>query len=120
MRIDECGMMNKKKKVLLLIFIIHTAAFIVLFSGCGPRRTPNLERIFAGARERRGKRPVIVIPGILGSRMVNRKTGEVVWPSLFRSDVDGLSLPVTPDLDANRDDLVASRIDRRASCRERG
>ena len=77
---------------------------------CGARRTPNLERIFAGVRERRGKRPVIVIPGILGSQIVNRTTGEVVWPSVFRSDVDGLSLPATPDLAANRDDLVATKI----------
>jgi hypothetical protein len=61
-------------------------------------------------RERKGKRPVIVIPGILGSRIVNRRTGEVVWPSVFRSDVDGLSLPTTPDLASNRDELVAARI----------
>jgi pimeloyl-ACP methyl ester carboxylesterase len=77
---------------------------------CGARRTPNLTRVFAVARERKGKRPVIVIPGILGSSIVNRRTGEVVWPSVFRSDVDGLSLPTTPDLAANRDDLVAARI----------
>jgi pimeloyl-ACP methyl ester carboxylesterase len=79
-------------------------------TGCGARRTPNLGRIFAGARGARGKRPVIVIPGILGSRIVNRRTGEVVWPSLFRSDVDGLSLPTTPDLADNRDELIAARI----------
>ena len=79
-------------------------------AGCGARRTPNLARIFESARGRAGKRPLIVIPGILGSRIVNRRTGEVVWPSVFRSDVDGLSLPTTPDLAANRDDLVAARI----------
>jgi pimeloyl-ACP methyl ester carboxylesterase len=79
-------------------------------TGCGARRTPNLTRIFESARARRGKRPLIVIPGILGSRIVNRRTGEVVWPSVFRSDVDGLSLPTTPDLPANRDELVAARI----------
>jgi pimeloyl-ACP methyl ester carboxylesterase len=77
---------------------------------CGARRTPDLGRIFADARERKGKRPVIVIPGILGSSIVNRKTGEVVWPSVFRSDVDGLSLPTTPDLVNNRDELTAARI----------
>jgi pimeloyl-ACP methyl ester carboxylesterase len=103
-------MMNKKKKVLLVIFIIVHSAFGILFSACGARRTPNLVRVFAGARALKGKRPVIVIPGILGSSIVNRKTGEVVWPSAFRSDVDGLSLPTTPDLAANRDELVAARI----------
>src|ERR687898_845872 len=79
-------------------------------AGCGARRTPDLERIFAGARERTGKRPVILVPGILGSQMVNRRTGEVVWPSLLRSSEDGLSLPVSPELAANRDELVASKI----------
>jgi pimeloyl-ACP methyl ester carboxylesterase len=82
----------------------------LLLAGCGARRTPDLGRVFAGARSSKGKRPVIVIPGILGSRIVNRRTGEVVWPSAFRSDVDGLSLPATPDLEANRDELVAARI----------
>src|SRR5215216_4246536 len=103
-------MMNKKKIALVIIFIIHHSAFGLLFSGCGARRTPDLGRIFAGVRERKGKRPVIVIPGVLGSRIVNRRTGEIVWPSAFRSDVDGLSLPATPDLAANRDELVAGRI----------
>ena len=78
--------------------------------GCGARRTPDLERIFAGPRERTGKPPVIVIPGILGSQLVNKNTGEVVWPALLRSSGDGLSLPISPDLAANRDDLVASKI----------
>ncbi|MGH9903228.1 MAG: esterase/lipase family protein, partial [Pyrinomonadaceae bacterium] len=78
--------------------------------GCGARRTPDLGRIFESARARTGKRPVIVIPGVLGSQLVNRRTGEVVWPSAFRSSDDGLSLPATPDLAANRDDLYAAKI----------
>src|ERR1700749_1034736 len=103
-------MMNKKKRLLIVIFIIHHSAFGILLAGCGARHTPNLERIFEGARERGGRRPVIVIPGILGSRIVNRKTGEIVWPSAFRSKDEDLPLPTTPNLDADRDDLVASRI----------
>src|SRR5215204_2293451 len=35
-------MMNKKKKVLAVIFIIHHSAFSILFSACGARRTPDL------------------------------------------------------------------------------
>lgn len=98
-------------------FIVHRSAFIVLIiaqalilPGCGARRTPDLERIFAPARARKDKLPVIVIPGILGSQLMNRRTQEVVWPSAFRSSTDGLSLPTTPDLAANRDELVAERI----------
>ena len=72
------------------------------------RRTPNLEQIFASARARTGKRPVIVIPGILGTELVNSKTGEKVWPSAFRTSQEGL--PISPDLVSNRDDLVPGKI----------
>ena len=51
---------------------------------------------------------MIVIPGILGSELINSKTGEKVWPSAFRTADPGL--PITPDLAANRDDLVAGKI----------
>ncbi len=100
-------MSNRTKPLLITCALFFT---LTLSPGCGARRTPDLGRIFAGAREARGKLPVIVIPGVLGSNIVNRQTGEVVWPSVFRSDVDGLSLPTTPDLANNRDELVASRI----------
>src|SRR5918997_1716938 len=90
--------------ITLVIIITITSA------GCGARRAPDLERIFAPARARKDKAPVIVIPGILGSQLMNRRTREVVWPSAFRSSTDGLSLPTTPDLASNRDELVAERI----------
>jgi pimeloyl-ACP methyl ester carboxylesterase len=51
---------------------------------------------------------VIVIPGILGSELINPKTGEKVWPSAFRTSQEGL--PISPDLAANRDDLVPGKI----------
>jgi pimeloyl-ACP methyl ester carboxylesterase len=92
------------------LFITLVVALATAGAGCGARRTPDLERIFAPARARKDKPPVIVIPGILGSQLMNRQTREVVWPSAFRSSTDGLSLPTTPDLNANRDELVAERI----------
>jgi pimeloyl-ACP methyl ester carboxylesterase len=103
-------MMNKNRRAVFFLLIILHSSFILLFAGCGARRTPDLERIFAPARARKDKLPVIVIPGILGSQLMNRRTREVVWPSAFRSSTDGLSLPTTPDLAANRDELVAERI----------
>jgi pimeloyl-ACP methyl ester carboxylesterase len=51
---------------------------------------------------------VIVIPGILGSELINPKTGETVWPSAFRTSQEGL--PISPDLTANHDDLVPGKI----------
>lgn len=83
---------------------------LVMTSSCGARRTPDLARVFERARARRGKPPLIIVPGILGSQLRNRKTGEIVWPSAIRSNVDGLSLPTTPNLADNRDDLQADEI----------
>jgi len=51
---------------------------------------------------------VIVIPGILGTELINSKTGETVWPSAFRTSQEGL--PISPDLASNRDDLVPGKI----------
>jgi pimeloyl-ACP methyl ester carboxylesterase len=51
---------------------------------------------------------VIVIPGILGSELINSKTGETVWPSAFRTSQEGL--PISPDLATNRDALVPGKI----------
>ena len=89
--------------------VITLLALALISSGCiSARRTPNLEHIFASARARTGKRPVIVIPGILGTELINRKTGETVWPSAFRTESEGL--PISPDLAANRDDLVPGKV----------
>jgi pimeloyl-ACP methyl ester carboxylesterase len=96
-----------RRRTALLLALLLAA---VSPSCISPKRTPNLARIFTEAKLRKGKRPVIVIPGILGSQLINKKTGEQDWPSLFRSKGDGSSLPMSPDLASNRDDLVAGEI----------
>jgi hypothetical protein len=74
--------------VLVALSLVSTACI-------SARRTPNLEQIFASARTRTGKRPVIVIPGILGTELINPKTGKTVWPSAFRTNED--ALPISPN-----------------------
>ena len=94
-----------KSRNLLLVLV----TFSLVSTACiSARRTPNLEHIFASARTRTGKRPVIVIPGILGSELINSKTGQTIWPSVIRTSNDGL--PISPNLEANRDDLVPGKI----------
>lgn len=89
--------------------LLSLIALSLVSSACiSARRTPNLEHIFATARSRTGKRPVIVIPGILGTELINSKTGETVWPSAFRTSQEGL--PISPNLVANRDYLVPGKI----------
>lgn len=58
-----------------------------------------------------GKNPVIIIPGITGSTLVNSKTGKTAWFSVRRDKDDDLRLPMTSaNLARNRDNLVASDV----------
>jgi len=101
--------LNRSRFASSRYLISSLLAISLVSSACiSARRTPNLEAIFAAARSRTGKRPVIVIPGILGSELINSKTGETVWPSAFRTSQEGL--PMSPDLASNRDDLVPGKI----------
>src|SRR5688572_30511302 len=81
-RIERGGGHGTRSAICLGLLVLFTWSQI----GClGPKRTPALARIFAEARERKGKRPIIVIPGILGSELIDEKTGEVAWPAALSS-----------------------------------
>ncbi|HQZ83976.1 MAG TPA: hypothetical protein PLR83_12210, partial [Pyrinomonadaceae bacterium] len=54
--------------------------------------------------------PVVIIPGITGSELVNKQTGETVWLSIARSKVDDIRLPIIADPLKSRDGLVAGDI----------
>lgn len=102
-------MFRNKQKIYFSLLV----AFAILLAGCA-KKVPNLDAIFAQAKLRKGKRPVIIIPGILGSELINSETKERVWINLSESKVDGLSLPISPDLTQNRDKLIPTRIIERA------
>ncbi len=58
----------------------------------------------------KGRLPVIIIPGLIGSELVNKNTGEKVWFDLARSKDDDMRLPISPNIAANQDNLVAGDI----------
>lgn len=64
----------------------------------------------AFAQNSTGKLPVIIIPGLSGSELVNKKTGEVVWFKAARAKDDDIRLPVSGSMMENRDDLVTRDI----------
>jgi pimeloyl-ACP methyl ester carboxylesterase len=74
-----------------------------------PKLQPDLAQIFRPAREQTGKTPIIIIPGMLGSRLMNKRTGEKVWPRAHPSD-EALRLPTSTNLKENRDDVVATEV----------
>ena len=57
-----------------------------------------------------GKAPLIIIPGLTGSELINGKTNSRVWFQRSRSKDDDIRLPISPVLSRNRDSLVASDI----------
>lgn len=104
-------MVRTKQKFYLSLLI----TFTILFSGCiGGKKVPNLDAIFAQSKLRKGKRPVIIIPGILGSELINSETKERVWINLSAAKTDGLSLPISSNLANNRDKITATLIIERA------
>ena len=85
--------------------------FCLLASGClRGRRVPDLQAIFAVTKTQRGKRPVIIIPGILGSELFAPQTQESPWFRLAPIKGDNLSLPISPNLAENRDTLEVKGI----------
>lgn len=68
---------------------------------------PHADRVL---KTREGRPPVIIVPGLIGSELINRKTGEKVWFSLSRSKGDDIRLPISSNLEKNRDDLLPGDI----------
>ena len=71
---------------------------------------PGFEELALRGKLSKGKPPVIVIPGLLGSELINQHSKEKVWFSLRRSKDDDLRLPISASFANNRDNLVPGDI----------
>ncbi|MDX2030562.1 MAG: hypothetical protein SF339_07830 [Blastocatellia bacterium] len=89
-------------------------AFALVVAGCAANnRKPNLPRIFPAEQTARqtGKPPIIIIPGILGSELVDQKSNLRLWPELFPKEPTALELPIASvNFAENRDEIVATRV----------
>lgn len=101
--------MVKNRKIRILALAVATAVQIPVSLSCGGPRVPDLSKVFSEVRQQTGKRPIIIVPGILSTTLINSKTRETVWPSAFRSGVDDLNLPITGDPLNSRDNLISTR-----------
>lgn len=68
------------------------------------------QEIAASGEIKKGKPPIIIIPGLAGTELVNSKTEEVAWFKPGRAKDDDLRLPVSANLARNRDGLVPKDI----------
>lgn len=76
-------------------------AAAVLLAGCGSDPVqPDLRRLYRGANLAAEQPPLIVIPGIMGSKLRDTGTGEVVWPgslwNLVSNRFDVLAFDIDP------------------------
>lgn len=70
-------------------------------TGCAHVETrPDLRRLYRGANLAAEQPPLIVIPGIMGSKLRDRETARIIWPgsvwNLVTSEFNELALDVDP------------------------
>jgi pimeloyl-ACP methyl ester carboxylesterase len=95
---------SMKKSLLRTILISH---FVLVFLFCAAAINAQETSTIDAPK---GKNPVIIIPGLTGSELINSKTGELVWFKPQRAKDDDLRLPVSANLVRNRDNLVPKDI----------
>ena len=86
---------NGAKIMKFLRLVLFSSIIFVAFASLSPAQT--------AVKPATGKAPVIVIPGITGSTLYNKKTNKEVWFKLTRPKDDDIRLPISPDLGKNRD-----------------
>ncbi len=99
---------RRRQTLLCALLLLALAA-----SACLKATKPTLPKVFPAPQQLapKNKPPLIIIPGILGTELVNQKTKLRLWPELFPDDRDALLLPIASvNLRENRDDIVAARV----------
>jgi pimeloyl-ACP methyl ester carboxylesterase len=75
-------------------------ALVALTVACHSDTAPDLGRLYASGLEEAHTPPVILIPGVLGSRIVDERQGSEVWPGstlhLLTGSKQALALPFDP------------------------
>ena len=100
-------MKNESRVSFLAIFL---CVLLLLPASFGQTPTPTPAPAPTVAPPPSGKTPIIIIPGLTGSDLVNSKTGEEVWFRARRSKDDDIRLPISPNLARNRDNLTVKDI----------
>lgn len=95
---------SPRKSYVLLFLLLFTAYLSTSVQAQDTKPTPATVPVPTG------KAPIIIIPGLTGSELVNSKSGSVVWFKPNRAKEDDLRLPISPNLARNRDSLVPKDI----------
>lgn len=63
-----------------LAFRVVLMALALLLSACAGRQGPDLATLYARAAATPAPAPIIVIPGLMASSLIDRDSGEELWP----------------------------------------
>ncbi len=90
-------------------------ACAALLAACVSNRVPDLARLYQSQAAQADRPPLVLIPGVLGSRLARRDTGEELWPGstrkLLTSRYLDLALRIDPvTLEPLDDGLVPSGL----------
>lgn len=62
------------------VLALALAALALLLGGCAGRQGPDLAVLYASASDNPRQPPVVVIPGLMGTTLVDARSGEERWP----------------------------------------
>src|SRR5579884_2604563 len=100
--------MRKTIRRYIAVLIIPT--IVIWITGClNLKPIQNPASNVRAVAQKNGKSPIIIVPGIMGSLLVNKKTGKKVWPKLNPKDNE-LALPISSDIKSNHDDVAATEV----------
>lgn len=92
------------------IFLLAVLLLLVNTS-LAQEKTGESEKPKVNAQQvKKGRPPVIIIPGLIGSELINKSTGDKVWFDLGRAKDDDMRLPISANLASNKDNLVPGDI----------
>lgn len=94
---------RRAQRVSLLRTIAAPLAAAVLISGCAGARRADFSLLYSQRAAVARRPPVIVIPGVMGSRLIRAKDGREAWPGGISALLSGrsfrsLALPVDSSL----------------------
>ncbi|MGH8756736.1 MAG: lipase/acyltransferase domain-containing protein, partial [Burkholderiales bacterium] len=82
-------------------FLISLLLLSLLLAACAEMIRPDFKRLYQMSERNTEQPPVIVVPGLFGSKLRNRATGAEVWPGstldIVFSNYESIGLEIDPD-----------------------
>lgn len=82
-----------------------------LITGCSAPMTPDLQRLYASSQSRARQPPIVIVPGLMGSKLRDRDTEREVWPGTSVDLLFGARGAFALEIDPGTLEPLPSRIE---------